>query len=253
MSTPITPPAGYVAIPLPSRGLLYGDLLPDGQVFIRKLRVQEETALQSAATGNDLVNATIPTACKLPAGLNHLDLLMVDRLAILIALRVHTFSASYHYTFGCPHCGTKNKSIYDLRKLPMNSAKDGLTEPFFADLPDAGVRVGLRFLRGKDEAAIMRESQRVRMQSSDAPDRSHALRLGLQLVTVGDKPAPTEPLVLADMVNNFTMLDSEAIAEATDENEPGIDLSMSSECSACGMTSAMILPLNLGFFRSSRN
>lgn len=245
-----TAPVGYAPVPLPSRGLLYGDKLPDGKVHIRKLKVTEEAAIQSSTGGLDLVNATVGTCVKLPEGLNHLDLLITDRLALLIALRVFTFGKTYQFGFRCIGCGTQNRSDTDLSSLADHKAEDGLVEPLTVHLPDANVDVGLRFLRGKDEAQIAKVAKRVALQSNDPTDTSHILRIALQIQTVNGEDL--EPAKREAFVRDLTMVDSAAIREAIDDKEPGVDLTIHPECKACGAVNDMALPFTADFFRPAR-
>lgn len=245
-----TAPIGYAQVPLPSRGLLYGGKMPDGVVFIRKLKVAEEGAIQAATSGLDLINSTVGACAKLPDGMTHLDLLVTDRLAILLALRVHTFGSTYSYSFRCPSCQAKNNQDFNLGELTSRKAADTLVEPLEVSLPDSGKKLGLRFLRGSDEAALSRASKRVAMQTNDAGDSSHVLRKVLQIVTIDGVEA--NQLEREKLVKDITMVDSQAMADVLDDAEPGVDLRIYPECKACGFSTEMALPFNLDFFRAPR-
>ena len=245
-----TGPIGYAPVPLPSRGLLYGDKLPDGQVWIRKLKVTEEAAIQSSTSGLDLINASVGACVKLPEGMHHLDLLITDRLALLVALRVFTFGRSYQFGYTCAACDAKNRAEADLATLNDRKAADGLSEPIEVALPDAGKTVGLRFLRGRDEAQIAKAAKRVALQSNDPTDSSHILRLALQVATI-DGEAVDQPK-REFFVRDLTMVDSAIIREAIDEREPGVDLVIHPECKACGTVNDMALPFTADFFRPAR-
>ncbi len=246
-----TAPVGYAPVPLPSRGLLYGGKMPEGKVYIRKLRVTEEAAIQGSTSGIDLVNATVGACVQLPEGLTHQDLLITDRLALLVALRVFTFGPTYSYGYKCPSCGARNNQDFNLAELSSKLADDGLVEPIIVKLPDADRTVGLRFLRGKDEAQIARVAKRVALQSNDAADaNSLVLRKALQIVSVDGADMP-----MADkeaFVRQLTMVDSQAMSEALDDAEPGVDLRIYPECKACGFQTDMALPFTLEFFRAAR-
>jgi hypothetical protein len=243
-------PIGYAPVPLPSRGLLYGDKVPDGIVYVRKLKVTEEVAIQSSGSGLALVNATVGACVKLPEGMNHLDLLMTDRLALLVALRVYTFGPTYGYGFKCPACGAKNTQNFNLGELTSKKAEDGLVEPIPVDLPDCGRKVGLRFLRGKDEASIAAVSKRIAAQSNDLGDSSYIMRKVLQIVTIDG--VETDQATKERFVRDLTMVDSQAMSDAIDDKEPGIDLRIFPECKACGFQTEMGLPFSIDFFRAAR-
>lgn len=244
-------PVGYTPVPLPSRGLFYDGKVPDGIVHIRRLKVTEEAAIQTATSGLDLVNATVGACVRLPDGMSHLDLLVTDRLSLLVALRCLTFGASYGYAFRCPACGAKNNQEFNLTGLVTRSSSDGESEPMYANLPEAGNRIGLRFLRGKDEAQIARVAKRVAMQSNDSGDaNSLVLRKALQILTIDGAESPLA--AREAFVRELSMVDSQAMSEVVDAMEPGIDLRLYPECRACGFQTEMPLPFTLDFFRAPR-
>jgi len=245
---------GYVPVQLPSRGVLYGGKVPDGTVHIRKLKVGEEAAIQSATSGMELVSAVVSTAVKLPEGMSHLDLLMTDRLALLIALRVNTFGRVFPLTFRCPVCGHKTQADIDLgTALEETPADPGLTEPMTLTLPDCGKSVGLRFLRGKDEATIARMSKQVAMKNNDPGSSSHILRLALQIQTIDAVELSLDKR--EDFVRDLTMVDSQAIQDFIAERESGVDISFTRPCSRedCGTEVPLQLPFTADFFRASRH
>ena len=242
---------GYVPVLLPSRGLLYGDKVPDGRVNIRKLTVGEEIILQSTG-GTELVSALIQACVQLPNGFAHGDLLSSDRLALLIALRVHTFGSKYAYSYKCQSCGAANKAECDLSKdISQHTAEDSLAEPIDVRLEDEGKSVSLRFLRGKDEDAVIRMAKRTAMQSNDIGDPSMITRMALQLVKVDGQDAGDLP-TRERFVRNLTMVDGADFRAALDDKEPSVDLGLTPECKACGSVNQMSLPFTLEFFRPTR-
>lgn len=244
---------GYVNITLPSKGLLYGGKIPDGIVAIRKPTVQEEVRIQGSANANALLSTLINSCCKLPADFRAADLLTTDRLAILIALRVHTFGSSYGYSYRCHGCGANNKADCDLATdIKPREVSDDLQEPILLQLPDAGNEVGLRFLRGADEDNIAKYAKKLTMASNDAGDPSLIQRMISQCMTLDGEDMSKRRAEVEKFVGRLTMTDSAEWRDALDSREPGIDITVYPECPHCGYQHEMGLPFTGEFFRPTR-
>ena len=242
---------GYVPVILPSLGLLYDGKLPDGRAEIRKMSVGEEIILQSTVGGVALVSALLQACVKLPSGLPHGELLLGDRMALLIALRVHTFGPQYGYSFNCQACGALNKTECNLgADLSQSPASPGLVEPIEVPLKDAGISVSLRFLRGKDEDQVAKVAKRTAMASNDLGDPSLITRMALQIVKIDGKDVP-ELAAREKFVREMTMTDGIRFRKALDSKEPHVNLGVSPECKTCGSVNELSLPFTLDFFRPS--
>lgn len=240
---------GYAPVILPSRGILYDGKLPDGRAEIRKMTVGEEIILQSTVGGVALVSALIQACVKLPPGLPHGELLIGDRLALLIALRVYTFGPKYGYSYACGACGVANKTECDLGKdLSEIPAQAGLTEPIDVRLVDADTTVSLRFLRGKDEDQVARVAKRTAMASNDLGDPSIITRMALQIVKIDGKEV-ADLATREKFVRELSMPDGRVFRTALDAKEPNINIGLLPECKTCGSVTQLSLPFSLDFFR----
>lgn len=243
---------GYAPVVLPSRGLLYGGKMPDGVAEIRKMTVGEEIILQSTVGGVALVSALIQACVKLPNGMAHGDLLIGDRLALLIALRVFTFGPQYAYSYNCQACGALTKAEChlgtDITEAPLTP---GLVEPVDVRLEDAGVTASLRFLRGRDEDQVARVAKRTAMASNDVGDTSMITRMALQLVKIDGQDVP-DLQARERFVRELTMPDGLAFRSALDDKEPRVNIGLTPECKACGSVNQLSLPFSLDFFRPFR-
>ncbi len=247
------PPISYTSFVLPSRGALYEGRIPDGKVELRKLTVGEEIIIQSNSVGLDLIGKLIDNCVKLPLGFDSQQLLLGDRLALLIAMRVHTFGAKYAYSYPCRHCETSNKATVDLGvDIKPREIMPGQTEPITVTLPDAGVTVSLCFLRGKDETQVSRSARSLQMKSNDPNDPSLLTRMAIQLVAVDGEPIKT-PAEKEEFVRFLTMPDAALWRQTIDDIEPGVDLGITAECRNCGGINEMALPFTADFFRPTRD
>jgi hypothetical protein len=243
----------YVQHKLPSRGLLYDGRLPDGMVGIRKMTVREEGILANQGlTGPARIAQVVKACTQLPAGFEAEDLLVSDRHAILLALRIHTLGSSYSFGWQCGECRTSNRGKIDLiQDLDERIAPDDLVEPLLVELRDVAketVIVGLRFLRGRDEEKVAKKSARVKMQGPPDPsDPGYIHTLALHITHVGDGKMGIEEA--QEFVRGLTMADSTRIRRALEKAETGIDTRQFLTCSKCGHESYEALPMDLEFFR----
>ena len=270
---------GYIPMTLPSLGILYLDaegaaLVPGGIVPVRKMTTRENSLLyESGVQVTERINQIIRQSCKLPekaiqGGFQHDDLLVTDRLAILISLRIVTFTGKYTFEWQCDQCRAKNKSHIDIvedldeitpEKVVERLVRKGkmsdedakafvLAEPVNVRLTDANCEVGLRFMRGKDEEKMARVARKAR--ASDAPgDDLLIYRLGLQLVTVDG--ARMSGKDRDGFLRNLTMRDVREMEIALEQFETGIDMTVPLDCRACGAANEKDMPFTAEFFRPS--
>lgn len=265
---------GWVEAKLPSRGLLNphpetGEpLIEGGVVEIRKLKTKEESILMSqGAEGLERFDIILKQCTRIPNGVKPLDLLITDRMALILALRTHTFGPHYKFPFKCQYCNQMSNHKMNIveeleEKAPDLIAErlyaDGkidsvddymLEEPFSVELTDCEKTVELRFLRGHDEKNIAARSKRMMMQSNDPTDPSYIYRIALQIVTVdGEKRQLPE---LERFVREMDGGDGARMRIRMDALEPGIDIRIYPTCRHCGATNEMGMPFSAEFFRPS--
>tara|TARA_R100001086_G_scaffold201006_1_gene117239 strand:- start:2963 stop:3844 length:882 start_codon:yes stop_codon:yes gene_type:complete len=252
---PTPSPLGYTDITLPSRGAFYGPnsvvptpALPGGVVAIRQMRVAEEEHLATA--GGDVIAKIakiIEAVTRLPAGFRPDQLLVTDRLFIMIALRRITFGPNYPVTFRCDECGANNREVIDVvQELNEKAAADDASEPVLVDLPDAGKRIGLRFFRGFDELEAARDARRA--EARGQPQTPVSARLMRQIVEI-DGDDSINAFAKKDLVAQMTAADSARVRKTMLDAETGIDLTLYQPCAKCGAVNEFDMPFTAEFFR----
>lgn len=260
---------GWINLSLPSLGVFYKKpnsdepAIPGGAVQIRRLTMGEIATLQSPGMDNlQRIAAIIAAACKIPNGFTADQLLLTDRQAILLYQRVITLGASYTFTYRCGACKSQTKWTTNILKDLVEVTPDelrpeldarGLTlqEPFDVKLPDEGVSVSCRFLRGKDESEIAKRAKRDKMQSLDQTDPSSIIRMALVIQSVNGEAWDTRRK--EQMVRAMTAGDSLRLEYAVEERETGVDTTVYPVCTACGaeIPEGVALPFDREFFRPS--
>jgi len=266
-----TRPHAWVSITLPSHGIFYDDKLPDGRLEIRKMTAHEESILQSQGVDVYARLDTIMRNCvRVPDDrMKPGQFLISDRLALMLAQRIHTFGPLYKFTYPCPSCRHNNRVEVDInkefdtitpedvvRKMEEKGVADfKLTEPFEVDLLDAQTKVQCRFLRGDDEIEILRRSKRMQMQGMDATDPSHLIRLATSLVSVssvGPEWEKLKPVQKEMWVRGLTATDTARIRIAVEERETGLNTNLIHTCRSCGAQNEVPLRFDAEFFLPSR-
>ena len=260
---PTTSPAdtllGYFPYTLPSRGVFYVSddekktkLLPGGVVHLKKMRAKEQALLQQTGGGIAGKLKAIVTACTQPVpGLPPSKFLLVDRFAILLALRTKTFGPEYAITYNCSTCGERNHLKVNIQQdFSETIPEEGAAEPFEIELPESGDTLSVRFLRGEDEDQVMRHANRLQMTSNDASDPSYLYRLALQVVTI--KGEAMDVVRRQRYIENMDALDLIELEDRMNKQEPGIDTRLYPECEKCQQPNAFPMPMQGEFFRPGR-
>lgn len=248
-------------IVLPSKGRLYDGKIPEGKVVVREMMTQDEAALFTRGVESTARMSTLLNSCLLNKEVPGPELLIVDRFAILLAIRTLSYGSEYEALLKCPHCNGQFKHLMDIQNELeihfMGETDDGVEipefgEPFLLTLPSSGTIIKFRLLRGKDESAIAKLAKRMRLQSADPSDPSYIHRMALQLVEVDGKPVDLAEAT--KFVSTMTARDSRAFQLETERVERGIDTTLHVTCTnpACGADFDADMPLTAEFFRPSR-
>ena len=237
-------------VPLPSRGLLYGGHYSKGFITVRPAITKEESVLYSQGDTLNHVNKII-NGCVVNPEMDSMDLLVADRFAILIYLRIFSYGALYQVPYRCKECDKKNDTTVDLAKdLEVNYMNEDAEEPFEFDFPMSDNYVHFRLLRGTDEAEIVKRSKRLMLKSMDEGDPSNIFRLATTIVGInGHEATPDQAL---KFIENLLPGDSHAFNDFIEDTEGQIDTRIYRECGFCGAEQEFAMPFSAEFFRPTR-
>jgi hypothetical protein len=242
--------------PLPSRGLIYpvGSAFCDAEgVQICAMTTREEDILTNRAylKQGTVINEVIKS-CLLEKSFNTLDLIVGDRNAILVAVRVTGYGAEYEAEVECEECNAKLKNKFNLSTLGVKNLKITPVEDhvnlFEYTLPKARlggqpVVVRFKFMTSKDEleASQIKEKQ-VKLGLQQAGTVSGGLATVLQSVN-----GVTDKAKISRFISKLSPADSLALRKYIVDNEPGIDMKQDYVCAACGHTNEVTIPLGSSF------
>lgn len=264
----------WVAMTLPSRGLFNltpdrSPLLPEGRVHVRRMMFAEEELLNSPGMDPlDKIDRILRATIKLPEGVDHGDLLVTDMHACFLMMRVVSFGGIYTFDLQCAACRRKFKKKVDvvkdlneitpeivLQRLRARGEEvNELVEPFELTLPDAGVKVGLRFLRAKDQPAIVRNAKRQQSVMGELAEAmganyQHRFRTVFLIDTINGQRK--EVSAREQFVQSLSAADSRRIASYIERRETAIDTTINITCSGCGTDWDTKIPFDMEFLQPS--
>ena len=247
-------------VELPSGGSLYPEGHPlhgEDTIEIRQMTAKEEDILTSrtllkkgVALDRILDNLIVDKR------INSDSLLVGDRNAIIIAIRVSGYGNEYDTKVTCPSCTSAQTFSFDLNEAQIyhgETEKEGweITDngngTFDLALPKTQITVTFRLLTGRDEKALFSGMEQ------DRKRKTHEQTVTRQLVNTivavnGDSSAEA----INYLINNIPSLDSRHIRLAYRFVAPNIDLTQHFECSECDYAQDMEIPLSADFFWPDR-
>ncbi len=252
-------------VELPSKGILYEDKLPDGKVTVTPMGTFEEKILGGTGRSNannminTLIERCVPTLKENSIPVS--NLVLGDRLYLMMCVRATSYGTDYRFQVTCEQCSLRfNHTVnmpddFEVFRLPPD-----FTEPFEVDLPHSKARVGLRLIRGKDEAAIEKWLDQIykKIDRQIQGDPAFSYRLARQIVYI-ENPDTGSRLDDSDKDFNYkkeqfveTLLghDLRAIRQTLADNEcgPNTEIEIPS-CPKCNHINVIGLPVTNEFFR----
>lgn len=247
--TSYVPPAA--AVPLPSQGKFY----PQGHPFhgkdlveIKAMTATEEDILTSRGllkTGK-VLDALI-RSCLIDKSVDIGSLLVGDKNAILVAIRITGYGQLYTASVECPVCGETSQHTFDLAKLPIRQLTEQPVEPgvneFSCDLPVMRARVKFKLLTGNDEKELA--STLEKMRKLGGAENLVTTRIMHQVTSIGGE---TDRQKLANIIRHMPAADSRVLRKKMDEVAPTVDLRQQFTCQSCNEESEVDVPMGAEFF-----
>lgn len=239
-------------VPIPSEGKVYPPGHPlnnTSEVEIRGMTTREEDILMSRALiRKGTVITELIKSCMVTPGVDVQQLISGDRNALMVAIRILGYGASYEASMECPSCQVKNEINFDLNQLeikPLDLTPSVIGENIFAfQLPQTKATVEFKFLSGKDEEEILAVMDN-RKKKGIQVDNAITMRLQHSILSVN---GITDRNKISKFIGIMPAYDSNMLRQYIDKHEPKIDMSYFFECSQCEHTEETVLPLGPTFF-----
>ena len=243
-------------VDLPSRGEFYPEdhpLCGKDSVEIRYMTAKDEDILTSKALLKKGV--AIDRLLKnvlIDKNINPDSMLVGDRNALLVAIRVTGYGAEYKTDVACPNCGTRNSFAFDITEPEVTTLDlDLLNElgvdrtnrdTFIIELPRSKASVEVRLINGTDEkklAARIKQRKKSKLPESNATEQFR-----LMIVSVnGD----TNNSAITKLINIMPAIDSRYLRGVYKKLNPNIDLTQEFFCEECDFEGPMEVPFTSDF------
>lgn len=244
------------SVKLPSRGQVYDPGSPlylCESLDIKAVTAKEENILSSPVLiKKGTVLTTLMRACITNKTIDPDQMLVGDRNAILIAIRVSAYGPAYSVRVTCPECGEAAEHDFDLSRLPLKTLDvspiggPGSNEFEFA-LPSNGRRVTFRLMDAQSVSKLDRDMEAVR--KSTGQEQGVTMRLLAQVVSL---QGVKDPKQMARALADLPARDARALRLYMDEISPGVEMVQEYECGSCGKQTEVDLPLGTEFFWPSK-
>ncbi len=239
-------------VPLPSQGLAYPvghPLHRKTTVEIRAMTAREEDILTSRALiKNGTVITRLIQSCLIDQSIDASSLVSGDRNALMIAIRITGYGATYNVEMRCSNCEIKQPAGFNLSDLgikPLNVDPESIGENGFSlTLPVSGKSVVVRFQTGQDEeeSAVVNERKKKQGIGAENLVTDQLMRSITHLDGDPDKSK------ISQFVRYMPAADSLTIRKFLEENEPGVDMTVNFKCDYCQHEEEVSLPIGTNFF-----
>ena len=245
-------------VPLPSKGRVYpeGHSLHNAEfVEIRHMTARDEDILttRSFIRRGNVIDVLIKN-CLVNKKIDVKDLLVGDRNAIMVTLRITGFGPQYVAKVTHPVSNEEFEHTFQLDGLPVKelganpiTAGENL---FDLKLPKSNVKILFRLLTGADEDVVNRQIEAQRKHLQGGVDTLVTSRLKQQILRLEDQAGnSTEDRgVISQFVDNMSSFDSEAFRDYVDKIEPDVDMRQEVTCPVTGEVGEVEIPIGIEFF-----
>ena len=243
----------YESIPLPSEGAIYSSdsfFCGKSSIDIKAMTAKEEDILMSQALiKKGTVIEELIKSCVMNRSANVDDLILGDRNALSIAIRITGYGAEYNAEVLCPKCGHKNEKVFDLTELEIKRLGATPVQPgvnlFEYTLPISKKVVTFKLLTGADERE--KEQQDESYIKTLGPMSLGVITSNLRYV-IQSVNGITDKGKIYKFIDMMPAMDSKRLREYITKIQPGIDMTASLTCENCGSPSPVSLPITSELF-----
>lgn len=238
-------------VPIPSGGRVYPAGSPlhlKESVEIRPMTAREEDILTSRALikKGTVINELIKS-CLIDRSINLNDILLGDRNALMVAVRITGYGPDYTAEIQCSDCQAKSERVFNLAELPIKRLEidpviDGANLFEFL-LPYTKKKVHFKFTTGRDEEEqnVVQEKQKKLGIATDSSITTSLLQAIVSIDGVDDR------MKITNFVKMMPARDSLALRSYIRDHEPGLSMKQEVTCPACGHSEEVNMPLGVTF------
>jgi len=243
----------YETVPLPSKGFIYS---PDSTLYLKEtvdikaMTAKEEDILSSPALiKKGRAVSELLKSCIVDKTLDVDEMILGDRNAIMVSIRITGYGHDYKTSIKCSHCSHINNRTMNLSELPLKFLNIQPIEKgknaFEFTLPVTQKNIVFRFTTAKEERDKneAREKMKKYFDSDLSSNITETLEKSIIAIDgISDKNK------IRHFVQYMPAFDSKALRNYMTQNQPGIDMSHTLVCDECDGKSDVSIPVTSEFF-----
>ena len=241
------------AVPLPSKGKVYdpNSLLYNLETIkIKAMTASEEDILTSSSLIKEgTAIEMLIKSCLINKNINPEEMILGDRNAIMISIRITGYGSDYRFNSSCESCNTVNDVTIDLseleiKRLDIEPVQEGKNE-FMFTLPISKKVVIFKFLSQKDEKERKIKNDFYKSMSEIKIDKGITSFLDNSIISID---GITDKNKIAQFAKFMPAHHSRVLRKYIKEQEPGIKMKHKYKCKNCGYHNEVNIPINSNFF-----
>ena len=240
-------------VPLPTRGLIYD---PESSLYnreslkIKAMTAKEEDILSSQALLKEgTVLDHLLKSCLTDGDIDPTDMMMGDRNALMVAMRITGYGPEYNVEANCQKCGELNKVPIMLDHLPIKRLDIEPAEPgankFEFKLPVTKKSVIFKYGTQRDRRDYAEREKNLKKHLTGKIENNVTSNLEMSIVSID---GITDKNKIRHFVMNMPAFDSKALRNFINDHEPGIDMAWNYNCSKCNHDNKIAMPMTAEFF-----
>lgn len=252
-------PEDYYDIPLdtvklPSLGKVYPEdhpLCDETEVSIKSMGPMQENILASRAlVKKGTVSSVLIKSCLTDQSIDVSSLVLGDKAALMLGIRLAGFGREYKATTTCPSCGEEFENVFDLGKCPIKfldvEPVSKNTNLFEFILPKSRKTIRFSLLTdGDDHEIFLSQKARKKVIQSDIDTRPTDELLAM-IKSIDGKDSRDE--IAQFVMGRMHIMDSRALKSYILDISPSMELEEEVTCTHCGETDLHKVPMTTQFF-----
>lgn len=244
----------FETVKLPSKGLLYSENHPlcnEEDVQIKGMGAIEESILFTKAYAKKgTTTSMLIKSCLVNKAIDPSTLLLGDKTAILLAIRISGFGADYRISTTCPACGESFVHVFNLGKCTLKFLEEKPIKPntnlFEYILPVCKAKVEFSLMTDGDDLEILKTQQNRKKVSNQEIDTKVIDGLQKIIKSINGK---TDPDFIAKFITKkMKPIEIRSLNKYANDIMPDIDWEQEVTCKACGETDLHKILLTSEFF-----
>ena len=215
-------------VDVPSKSKFYNG----AKIFLKPMTFEDEKAMILAKKNKSDVINTLLARCVV--GVNISDLLIIDKLFLILKLREISYGDTYSATVACVKCQADNRLNFTLSDLPVTELDDSVNIENEITLPITKAKVKVRIPTISDEKYLI----------SDTGLFDNLWRFVISV------QGSEDPVLISKFLSHprIPLKDIHAILDFVSLKDYGVQTTVRFDCDKCSQPNIISLPLGPDFF-----